>query len=271
MLLGCHLLMFSIAMFTCGYDSLEWDRVTFATPNIGLAELHPREETAYQVGPLKTWVGPLAAVTAGLGLLALLLTLGTPPRLRARAGILVLVGLITLGAVAEYMALRPPKTTTFTREQYQAFDPDHANGSTFYEHFIRKADADFESFGLTPYRGLDFKLIKAEHSKVIVHHYFQDEIAWFLLPGGLLLLCGLLTWRQAAAAEEPAAGPRLAPLAAIGAFVGIAGPLVCVPGLIVAFVMLDKKEALWGSAPSMAFMIGLIGMLVWTGISLLAR
>ena len=274
MLLGCHLLMFSIALFTCGYDSLEWDSVNFTSPNVGIADLHPHEQIAYQVRPFDSWVGKLAAGTAGVGLFALLLTLGTPPRLRARAAVLVLVGLITLGAVAEYMALRPPKTITFTREQYRAFDPDYANGST-YEQFVRDAEAEFEAFVTYPPPGdararAEHASFKIELSKVVVHHYFRDEVAWFLLPGGLILLCGLLTWRQAAAVEEPAAGPQLAPLAAIATFVGIAGPLVCVPGLIVAFLMLDQKEYLWGSAPSMSFIIGLVGMLVFMGISLLA-
>ncbi len=109
MLLGCHLLMFSIAMFTSGYDSLAWDRVTFATPNVDVPQLQPREEIAYQVRPWETWVGPLTAVSAGIGLLSLLLTLGTPSRLRARAAVLIFVGLITTGAVAEYMAHAAPE------------------------------------------------------------------------------------------------------------------------------------------------------------------
>ncbi len=171
--------------------------------------------------------------------------------------------------------MRPPKTITFAREQYRAFDPDHADD---YDRFVREADANFESLRSMPYfsvkprliNGNDDNRIKAEYSKVVVHNYIQDEVAWFLLPGGLLLLCGLFTWRQAAAVEEPAAGPRLAPLAAIGAFVGVAGPLACVPGLVVALLMLDKKEVLWGNQPSMAFMIGLVGMLVFAGLSLLA-
>jgi tRNA A-37 threonylcarbamoyl transferase component Bud32 len=279
MLIGCHLLMFSMAIFTSGHQCLEWDRVTFQTPDVGIPQLQPREEVAYQVGPWKTWVGPVAVVAAGVGLLALLLTLGSPPRLRARAAILIFVGLINIGAVAEYMALRPPKTSTFTRERYRAFDPDHADGNMYYDRFIREADADFEALRSMPYNpsvnprlinGNDYNLLKIEHSKVIVHHYFQDEVAWFLLPGGLLLLCGLATWRQAAAVEQPAAGSRIAPLAAIGAFVGIAGPLACAPGLVVAFLMLDQKESLWGGQPSMAFLMGFIGMLVFSGISLLA-
>jgi hypothetical protein len=279
LLVGCHLLMFSIALFTSAYQSLEWDRVTFQTPDVGIPQLHPREQIAYKIVPLKTWVGPVAVVAAGAGLLAILLTLGTPPRLRARAAILVLVGLITLAAVAEYMALRPPKTSTFTRERYGAFDPDHADPNLTYNRFVRDADADFEALRSMPYNpsvnprllnGNDYDRIKAEHSKVIVHHYFQDEIAWFLLPGGLLLLCGLLTWRQAAVVDASTAGPSIAPLAAIGAFAGVTGPLVCAPGLVVAFLMLDEKESLWGGQPSMAFLMGLIGMLVFSGISLLA-
>jgi hypothetical protein len=148
-----------------------------------------------------------------------------------------------------------------------------------YNQFVRDADADFEALRSMPFNpsanprlinGNDYDRLKAEHSKVIVHHYFQDEVAWFLLPGGLLLLCGLATWRQAAAEEQPAAGSSIAPLAAIGAFVGVAGPAVCAPGLVVAFLMLDQKESLWGGQPSMAFLIGLIGMMVFAGLSLLA-
>ena len=204
--------------------------------------------------------------------------------MRVRAAILILVGLITLGAVLELMVLRPPKSRTFTREDYRAFDPEHADGFSSYDSFVRRAGEDFDDKLPTwENRPLWIELkgaqydparaygeLKAEHSRVIVRHYFQDEIAWFFLPGGLLLLCGAFTWRLEAAKETPvSSAPRLAPLATIGAFVGVAGPLACVPGLIVAFIQLAQTMHVLHNPPGTMFMIGFISLCVAIGIFLL--
>ena len=118
LLIGCHLQVFAIALFASGYGCLAWDRVWLETPewtatasDIGkgfnITNLAKMEEMAYSVGPwYNTWVSPLVAATAAMGLFAILLTAGLRRAVRLRAAVLVLVGLIAVGAVLEFIALR---------------------------------------------------------------------------------------------------------------------------------------------------------------------
>ena len=279
MLAGCHLLVFTIALFCSGYDRLAWDRVVFETPELKRTTLGPLSqdrftgltkttEMAYVVGPwYNTWVSPLVAAAAALGLFAMLLTAGSPRRARARGAILILVGLIAAGAVLEYLALRPPKERSFTRDEYRVSDPDHANGFSSYDYFVRRADEEFDRAAATwPFIGASlFQQLKAEHSQVIVRHYYQDEIAWFFLPGGLLLLCGALTWRLAPATVTTASStPLLAPLAVAGLVVGIVGP-PC--SALVAIPLAAHERYVWQRSTPIAFSVSIAAGISWLAMS----
>jgi hypothetical protein len=251
MLIACHLLMFSIAMFASQSRRLCWDELYYDTPDWKIAYNNLDSHTngakviktsmmAYGVWAWDTWVGPLAVGASAVGLFALLLTTSSPRRVRLRAGIVMLVGLATCGAMIAYLVTPSPGQKTFTRQQYRDFDPKHADGSRLssYDAFTRAADARFdEEAGRLHLSPTQYEQLKADHSRVIVRHDFQDGPTWLLLPGALMLLCGALLWRQAPTTAAPQAipvsseptTPRLARLTIIAAVVGILGPPVGLP------------------------------------------
>ena len=110
--------------------------------------------------------------------------------------------------------------------------------------------------------------LKAEHSRVIVRHYYYDEIAWFFLPGGLLLLCGALTWRLAAATEASlSTTPRLVPLAVAGLVVGIVGP-AC--SALLAIPLAAHAQYGWERERAVALSVAAFTAVSWAAMSMLS-